>query len=521
MTLSTSPRSAQVPADGRPLPASDERGALRAGAPADAASRGLPWARRYAIGLFVSDVVVVTWAAVGAHTIRLGSLTTRVSRAPDQTGYVLLTVGLVLLWLVGLHWGGSREKSVLGYGPEEYKRVVQSTVTLFGLVAICSYVFDLNLPRVYVLVVMPAGLVALTLSRFIWRRWLHAKRLAGEYQSKVLVVGNVHSATELTRSLRRAPLAGYRVIGICTSVTAADQHAVTQQGGTMSVDGFPVLGTLTDVAGVATACGADVVAVTATASFSPDMVRKLGWELESTDIDLVLAPALTNIAGPRVHTTPIAGLPLIHVDRPTYRGANRIVKKSFDIVGALVLILLLSPVLLGLAVSIKLTDRGSIFFRQERVGLNGKSFRMVKFRSMVPNAEDLLADLRRSSRDAGNDILFKLRDDPRVTKIGRVLRRFSLDELPQLFNVLKGDMSLVGPRPPLRTEVDVYGDDARLRLLVKPGMTGLWQVSGRSNLTWEETVRLDVYYVENWSITGDLVILWKTAKAVVASSGAY
>jgi exopolysaccharide biosynthesis polyprenyl glycosylphosphotransferase len=251
-------------------------------------------------------------------------------------------------------------------------------------------------------------------------------------------------------------------------------------------------------------------------------VRRLSWDLEGTDTELIMAPALTNIAGPRVHTQPVAGLPLIHVDHPTYRGANRIVKRLFDLFGSLTLVALFSPVLLAVAVAIKVTSKGPVFFRQDRVGLNGETFRMIKFRSMVVDAEKRLDALKKErSADAGNQVLFKMRNDPRITTVGRFIRRFSIDELPQLFNVVTGEMSLVGPRPPLRSEVDLYGDDALRRLLVKPGMTGLWQVSGRSDLTWDDSVRLDVYYVENWSITGDLAILWRTARAVLGSSGAY
>ena len=275
------------------------------------------------------------------------------------------------------------------------------------------------------------------------------------------------------------------------------------------------------MAAVARTCRADAVAVTANASFGPNAVRQLSWELEQTETQLILAPALTNIAGPRVHTQPVAGLPLIHVDRPAYRGANRILKKSFDLGGSILLLILLSPIFAIVAVAIKLTSTGPVFFRQERAGINEGSFRMIKFRSMVVDAEARLADLQAADRDAGNPVMFKMKGDPRVTGIGRIIRRLSIDELPQLFNVVKGDMSLVGPRPPLFTEVETYGNDARRRMLVKPGMTGLWQVSGRADLNWDETVRLDVYYVENWSITSDLVILWKTAKAVVSSAGAY
>jgi exopolysaccharide biosynthesis polyprenyl glycosylphosphotransferase len=335
--------------------------------------------------------------------------------------------------------------------------------------------------------------------------------------SQVLAVGNIHTVTELLRDLRRAPRAGYKVIGVCVSQGSSAGHG----GPLQSIDGVPVLGDLSSVAEVVRRSGADTVAVTATAAFGPSAVRKLSWELEDTDADLVLAPALTNIAGPRIHTQPVAGLPLIHVDRPTYRGANRLLKKTFDGVTSVLLVLLLSPVLLAVAVAVKLTSKGPVFFRQERVGINGEMFRMIKFRSMVVDAEARLASLKEEQHDAGNEVLFKIKNDPRITKVGKFIRRFSIDELPQLFNVVIGDMSLVGPRPPLMAEVELYGDEARRRLLVKPGMTGLWQVSGRSDLTWDDTVRLDVYYVENWSITGDLVILWKTAKAVVSSSGAY
>jgi exopolysaccharide biosynthesis polyprenyl glycosylphosphotransferase len=259
--------------------------------------------------------------------------------------------------------------------------------------------------------------------------------------------------------------------------------------------------------------------VTASADFGPRAVRTLSWQLESTETRLVLAPALTDIAGPRIHTQPVGGLPLIHVDRPTYRGAHKALKKSFDLVGAALLVVLLAPVLVAVSIAIKATSPGPVFFRQERVGVDGKSFRMIKFRSMVADAESRLTMLKAQGQDRGNDVLFKMRDDPRVTGIGRVIRKFSIDELPQLFNVLVGQMSLVGPRPPLASETEQYADEVHRRLLVKPGMTGLWQVSGRSDLSWEESVRLDLYYVENWSITGDIAIIWRTFRAL--THGAY
>jgi len=484
-----------------------------------ARTRRRSWGVRYASRLAVTDLLALALASAAVHLLTLPNHQVALVGEPTYLPYVALTVSLLVVWAFALSWSGSRDPKSIGYGALEYKRIIQATFAVFGVVAIASYLFKLDLPRSYLLIMMPAGLVALLASRFVWRRWLHRRRDVGSYMSNVLAVGNIHTVTELLRDLRRAPRAGYKVIGVCVSQGPRSVDADSQE--LLAIDGVPVLGGLDDVAAIVRTSGADTVAVTATASFGPSAVRKLSWELEDTDAELILAPALTNIAGPRIHTQPVAGLPLIHVDRPTYRGANRILKKSFDLVGSVILVLLFSPVLLAVAAAIKLTSSGPVFFRQDRVGINGEIFRMIKFRSMVVDAESRLEKLQDEHRDAGNVVLFKMKNDPRVTTVGKFIRRFSIDELPQLFNVVIGDMSLVGPRPPLKAEVDLYGDEARRRLLVKPGMTGLWQVSGRSDLTWDDTVRLDVYYVENWSITGDMVIIWKTAKAVVSSSGAY
>jgi exopolysaccharide biosynthesis polyprenyl glycosylphosphotransferase len=232
-----------------------------------------------------------------------------------------------------------------------------------------------------------------------------------------------------------------------------------------------------------------------------------------------MAPALTDVAGPRIHTQQVAGLPLIHVTTPTLEGGQRVAKRLFDVLAATCLVILAGPMMIVIALLVRLDSRGSIIFRQERIGVDGTSFKMLKFRSMVSDAESRLEELK--DKNEGEGLLFKMRDDPRITRVGRFLRKYSLDELPQLFNVLNGSMSLVGPRPPLPTEVAEYGHDLRRRLLVKPGLTGLWQVSGRSNLSWEDSVRLDLYYVENWSLAGDLIILLRTFRAVFSSHGAY
>ena len=486
--------------------------------PVAAAPGRRKWNQRYAQRLLITDVLALIAAGIGVHLIAVPAIPTAVSSKPGYPPFIAATIGLVVIWFCALTWADSRDVKVVGHGPVEYKRVLQASFGLFGLVAIVSFLFQLDLPRSYLLIMLPTGLVALLASRYLWRRWLRRQRAAGHYMSQVLAVGDRHAVAELVRDLRRAPLAGYRVVGVCL---AQDVHRFADEPLPSTIEGVPVLGGVDDVAEIARSCAADTVAVTSSAGFGPGRVRKLSWELEDTAAELILAPALTNIAGPRVHTHPVAGLPLIHVDRPTYRGANRMLKKTFDVVTSAWMVLLLSPLLIGVAIAIKATSKGPVFFRQDRVGINGDIFRMIKFRSMVVDAEAGLANLQDAQRDAGNKVLFKLKNDPRVTTVGKFIRRYSIDELPQLFNVLIGQMSLVGPRPPLKAEVDRYEDEARRRLLVKPGMTGLWQVSGRSDLSWDESVRLDIYYVENWSITGDLVIVGKTAKAVLSSSGAY
>jgi len=266
---------------------------------------------------------------------------------------------------------------------------------------------------------------------------------------------------------------------------------------------------------------ADTVLITSANELSTGTVRSLSWQLEPGRQHLIVAPSLTDIGGPRLHARPVAGLPLVHVETPRYQGGKLHAKRTFDVLAAGALIVVLSPVLIAVALAVRFASPGGVFFRQERVGLSGERFNMLKFRSMYEDAEERLLELAAADRDSGNAVMFKMKDDPRVTGIGKLLRRFSLDELPQLFNVVRGDMALVGPRPPLDREVEQYADTVHRRFLVKPGITGLWQVSGRSDLTWDETVRLDLFYVENWTLTGDLTILLKTVRAVLKSEGAY
>jgi exopolysaccharide biosynthesis polyprenyl glycosylphosphotransferase len=472
------------------------------------------WRARYRRRLGILDACVITWAVTGAFVVRFGFEPS--APVPGQDiSYGWLTVILAIAWWLMLGAWNSRQSRVLGAGPDEYKRVAAASLWLFGLVAIFSYVFRIETARGYVGIALPSGLVGLLLARWLLRQHLNVERQKGASMSRILLLGGPSAIAHLASSLKRVRHAGY--LPIAGYTPGIQQESPNTSDGTL-----PILGHKPDTASILEAienCSADAVAVSAGVQLHPQMLRHLGWELASRNVGLIMAPALTDIAGPRIHTQQVAGLPLIHVTTPTLEGGQRVAKRLFDIVASGILILVASPMMGLISILIKLGGRGPVLFKQSRVGIEGNHFRMLKFRSMVVDAEKKLTELEHLNEGSG--VLFKIKNDPRVTPIGRFLRKFSLDELPQLFNVLGGSMSLVGPRPPLPSEVEAYEHDVRRRLLVKPGLTGLWQVSGRSNLSWQDSVRLDLYYVENWSLTGDLLILLRTVRAVFHSTGAY
>lgn len=475
---------------------------------------GADWRKRSSRLLGIVDAFVVVWAVVGAFVIRFGTDPGFVVAGQEFT-YAWLSVALTVVWWAMLGAWNSRQSHILGTGPDEYKRVAAASLWLFGLVAIVSYVLRVDTARGYVGVALPVGLLGLLMGRWLIRQHLNINRQRGDSMSRLLLVGGPSAVAHLAASLHTAKHAGY--LPIAAYVPGASDTLDMEPE-----SGLPVLGRVPDAKGIIEAidlCRADAVAVSAGVQLHPQTLRHLGWELASRNIGLIMAPALTDIAGPRIHTQQVAGLPLIHVTTPTLEGGQRVAKRLFDIVTSGILLLAAAPVMLIIAVLVKLDSHGPILFKQERVGIEGKHFGMLKFRSMVIDAEERLSDL--SHRNEGSGLLFKIKNDPRVTRVGSVLRKYSLDELPQLFNILAGSMSLVGPRPPLPREVEAYEHDVRRRLLVKPGLTGLWQVSGRSNLSWQDSVRLDLYYVENWSLAGDLIIILRTVRAVFGSTGAY
>ncbi len=459
------------------------------------------WLRRYTVFVVLGDLLVATLATITAA--QTGQpITTSIANGH------LVPVLFPMVWVVALALGRTYEHRFVGGGTDEYRRMFTSAVVLLAAIATVSYAKDNDIAHGTVTVALPMALLLSLLVHFIARQVLHQQRREGACLQRVLVVGRERSVAELIRTVRREPHAGFAVVAACVDHARGD-----------TIEGVPVLGDSEAILSALVTTGADTIAVTAWSEVSQTDLRRLSWDLEGSGVSLLVAPRLTDVSGPRIHIQPVAGLPLINVEEPEFTGVRRFAKSAFDRLGAFLALVLLSPLLLGLALAVRLTSRGPILFRQTRVGRHGETFVMHKFRSMYVDAEARLTELREQNESDG--LLFKMKDDPRVTPVGRWMRRLSLDELPQLIDVLIGRMSLVGPRPPLPSEVAQYPLDVRRRLIVKPGITGLWQVSGRSDLSWDESVRLDLYYVENWSLPLDLTILTKTVLAVVRGSGAY
>jgi exopolysaccharide biosynthesis polyprenyl glycosylphosphotransferase len=477
------------------------------------------WQAVYGRILFSTDVAVVMLSAAIAHTAWFGVRLEMVN-IPDNSAfrgldvpYVVAAVVLALAWIAVLQLVPTRSPRVIGIGNEEYRLVVAASLRLFAVCAVVAFLVKVDIGRGFVVTFFFLGVVGLIADRWLWRQWLVAQRRRGSFSHRTIVVGSPESIGHIAHQFgTRFPFAGYTLVGACV------------QGGSdelpESVDGVRVLGDGYSVVSVARHHQADLVLVSSADQFTPATVRRISWELEDTDIDLAVSPALLDVVGPRVHTRSVAGMPILHVDIPRYEGGRAFGKLILDRSMAFLALVALSPFLIAIAIVVRSSSPGPILFRQERVGKDGVTFEMLKFRSMASDAESRVAELAERNESSGG-VLFKIRDDPRVTRVGRFLRRHSLDELPQFINVLRGDMSVVGPRPPLPSEVEQYESHVMRRFLVRPGLTGPWQVSGRSDLSWEESVRLDLYYVENWSVVGDLFYVARTIRVMFGGHGGY
>jgi len=459
------------------------------------------WERYYLRKAALADFACAIMGVFAAAQLRFGN---------DVTGaYIALSLALPVLWICALWMAGGYDVRFIGTGSDEYRKVLSAGVGLTAAIALFSYAINIELSRGYVLIALPTATVLDLITRFTLRKQLHRQRAVGRCLLSVVAVGHEAAVADLVKELGRDRYHGLTVVGACVAHPSECDE----------VAGVPIYGDLDNVTDAVRAFGADTVAVLACPEMDGIRLRSLAWELEKTGTDLCVAPALLDVAGPRTTIRPTAGLTLLHVDHPQLSGTGVLIKDLFDRCAAAVALILLAPVLAVIGVAIRLSDGGPALFTQIRVGQDGRVFKIYKFRTMVVDAEQRKAHLLANSDSDG--ILFKLRKDPRVTAMGARLRRWSIDELPQLVNVFLGDMSLVGPRPAVPDEVAQYAEHVHRRLVVKPGLTGLWQVSGRSDLSWDESVRLDLRYVENWSFALDLQILWKTASALMRGSGAY
>ncbi|TMM34463.1 MAG: sugar transferase [Actinobacteria bacterium] len=492
------PTTTQAPAPRVDRPA--RPGRFRHAAPRH---REQAWEARYVAVLLVADLAVGLAAGAVAFGVRFGNDVTRYNR-----GYLVLSALLPLAFVLILALSRAYERRFLFVGTDEYQRVLRAGMSLTVSVAIAAYAFEIRLARGYVVVALPLATITGLALRFALRKRLHrARQKRDACLRRVIVVGHELAVVAITRQLRRERYHGLDVVGCCLP---------PRHDGRV---GLPVYGTLDEVGHAVRAARADTVIVLSCPELDGPTLRRLAWRLERDDVDLIVASSLVDVAGGRTTIRPVDGLPMLHVEHPNLSGAGRVLKALIDRLAAAVLLVALSPALAAIVLAVRAGSPGPVLFRQVRVGKDGREFVMYKFRTMHRDAADRVAELRHLNDY--DDVLFKLRNDPRVTRTGRWLRRFSLDELPQLINVLRGQMSLVGPRPPLPEEVAVYPEDVRRRLAVRPGLTGLWQVSGRSDLPFEEAVKLDLRYVENWSFSLDLVILLRTLSAVCRATGAY
>lgn len=495
-----------IAAPTRPLP-----GARGTSAPAATQRRRLSWYARFDLMLAASDAVMITLAVVAVSVWRFGE-DMWLPVAGSRLDYPLVSVIIAFLWWVVLDARQTRDRGVIGHGLEEYRRVMNASLSAFAAIAIASYLLHVDLSRAYFLVLLPVGTVLLLAGRWTCRQVLHRRRAVGGAVTPTIVAGAVSEVQGVVRDLTRNRNAGYQPVAVAVPTAELDAPELN----TPELAGVPIIAISRLKEHLDQHRAGAVVVVP---GLSRQKVRNLAWQLENSSVELLFLPSLVDMAGPRVTVSQMQDLSLLRVDLPRYTGWNYALKRAFDVAFSASVLLVLLPVFAVIAALIKREDGGPILFRQARVGLGGEEFVIHKFRSMHLDAEARLAALRDQRGEGGP--LFKMEDDPRMTKIGRILRKYSLDELPQFWTVLKGSMSVVGPRPHLASELAEYPDEGLRRLLIKPGITGLWQVSGRSDLSFADAVRLDLRYVENWSLTGDLTIILRTIRTVLESSGAY
>ena len=458
--------------------------------------------RVYATRALLLDLLAITVAGITGFILRWAI---PYSVELNDPTYVSLVIIVIVAWFFTMVLRGAYDTRILGVGSEEFKRVVSATGVVFGAVAIVAFALKLDLSRGFVLITFAVGLTLLLTVRWALRAWLRHERRYGHFLHRTVVIGADPARSDIVDLLDRDPVAGFAVVDVIDE----PGPNINDQGLDAWLDEVMTRISLED---------ADTVAVAGSPTLGQQVVQRLAWRLEGPRVDLLVAPTVGDVAGPRVTMRVAADLPLLHLDEPHLTGPKRAIKRTLDIVGGFLLLLLFLPFMIVAAIGTKLTSKGPILYMQERVGRGGQIIRIAKFRTMYVGSDKLRDEVIGTPDDA---ILDRYREDPRITPFGRFLRRWSIDEMPQVFAVIAGSMSLVGPRPVLVDEMPLLGDADHRRHLTKPGLTGLWQVSGRKEVDWDERMRLDLDYVEHWSPALDLVIVAKTVKVVLVGKGAY
>jgi len=477
------------------------------------------YSRVYARRLVISDTFAIAIAIFISYLVMFDDITSVAAQASSE-GILRVTLNaparawvMGIVWLIALRIFNTRDRRILGTENEEYRRVFNSSLSVLGLLALASLFLKLDVSRLFVGFTLLGGTLLLFISRWSWRLWLRRQRRQGFYRDTIAISGPAGIVTELIEKLRRDPTSTFTP----TLLIAIKESDVAK----LMPLGIPVTTKFDDPAALLKEQGIDVLILAGSENLSGKRFKSIAWNLEGADIELIVAPGLVEASTPRVHTRPVSGISFLEVESPRFEGGQYVLKTLFDILFSLLALVVTLPITLLVALLIFLEDQGPVFFRQERIGINGKPFKMWKFRSMYLGAEKKFDELRAQAGHETNSVQFKLKNDPRITRIGKVIRKLSIDEIPQFINVLAGDMSVVGPRPHVQAEIDLYEDHVHRRLLVKPGITGPWQVGGRSLLTWEESVSLDLGYVETWSLVGDLRLILKTVVTVIKPRGSY
>lgn len=503
-----------------PFPTGDKGSARNRGM--HDAHRRPRWRYAFVSCMVVLDIAVMLLSLLISLLVNGEAYVTIVRSMPFE----LFLFCFSLIWVLCLALAGTYHRHLMADGYELYAKIINASLLTVLLYCSLSFTLNLDLPRTALITASVIAFFLAVIERWQMRMSLHRNRRNGRCKYKTVLVGSSAGINAALRTMADYSNWGYEPIAVCpieADLHEPDAYVVTSFIPNPNIPGADKLKVIPFNSAFPRTCeslGVQEVYIADVLSRDSEMLHGMSLAIESLGMELALSVSLADISGHRLYLRNTTEQPVLLASLPQYTNSAYAVKRVLDIVCSALALIVSSPLMLGVAIAIKLDDGGPVFFSQTRIGLHGRPFKMYKFRSMVTNAEELKKKLAEENGQSDR-FIFRMKDDPRITKIGHFIRKTSLDEFPQFFNVLKGDMSLVGPRPALPEEVARYGSLYSARLLVKPGITGPWQVSGRSDLSQEQSEYLDVSYIENWSITGDLAILAKTVLVVFRGTGSY